>query len=132
MPSDDLFGTWLSAVWTKARPEGRPPTFVMHRFLASDRDLAEAARVLQRDAPDPRVCLRIWQGLLPRGRGVPRGLRYAAPKRPPAVEALVARVMEVEDLRRELAEEAVETLAHLGRLADAHAWYGVPEEGEEP
>lgn len=122
--ADDLFDTWLPALWTKARPEGRPPIFMMHRFLASDPDFAEAARVLQRDLRDPDITFVVWQGLLPRAPGAPR-LQYVAPRKPPAEEALVARIMAVEHWRRDVAEAAVEVARAAGRLHDAHAHYGV-------
>src|SRR6266545_1554996 len=85
-----LFG-FLDALWTKRVPEGTPPMFMLHRFLAADRELAEACRVVGREVRDPVLAFRTWQGLLPVARGAPR-LAYVAAKRPPGMAALAARV----------------------------------------
>lgn len=121
--ADDLF-RFIDCLWTKETPGGNPPVFMIHRFLASDRDLAEATRVIQREVREPAIAFRTWQGLLPRARSAPR-FSYVAAKRPPAEEALVARVMAVERLRRGAAEEAVELVRQVGKLEDLYNYYGV-------
>lgn len=129
MASDDLFGTWIPAIWTKARPEGKPPMFMIRRFLSSERDLAEAARVLMTELADPETEFRVWQGLLPRARSAPR-LSYPAPTRSAKETALVGRIMAVEAMSRRAAEEAVDMLTKLGTISDAYAWFGVEEKHE--
>src|SRR4051812_4400329 len=84
----DLFG-WLHAIWTKERPKGTPPTFMMHRFLASDRMLADVARELQL-LREPDLIFGTWQAYLPKDKGAPK-LQYVVPKKLPAEEALVTR-----------------------------------------
>jgi hypothetical protein len=128
MASSDVF-SWLDALWTKRRPDGEFPEYVAHRFLASDRRLAPAARVLSRDLREPELVFGAWLGLLPRGAGAPR-LSYAAPKRPPAADALTERMMRVLGVSRREAEEMQDVASAAGRLADVFAAFGV-EAGQE-
>lgn len=128
--ADDLF-RWLDALYTKAQPEGTPPTWMMHRFLASERDYAEAARVFGKEIREPDLVFRAWQGLLPKGGGAPR-LGYVAPKKPPAEEDLVRRMMQVLGVRRGVCERMVELVRLGGRLPELYLHYGciAPEEGQ--
>lgn len=111
--STDLFG-WLDALWTKAQPEGTPPTYVMHRFLASDPDLAPVARLLQNTVREPELVFRAWQGVLPRDRGAPR-LSYIVAKKPPAEEAVVERLRTVMGESRRSAEQILEIVKLCGK-----------------
>jgi hypothetical protein len=139
MPATDLF-TWLDALWTKARPEGTPPIFIMHRFLAADRDLAPAARYLQLDLKrEPTVAFRVWQGLLPKGRGAPR-LAYVAPKKGPEAEALTIRMVQVLGERRTVVEEMQAIVTQAGHAEELYWYFGIeppkdlavaPDEEEE-
>ena len=115
---------WLDALFTKEKLEGTPPTYIMHRFLASDQDYVEAARVLGRDVREPDLVFRTWQGLLPKGRGAPR-LHYAAPKKPPAEEALVSRMMVVLGESRWRCEDMVSVIRLTGRLPELYPYFGV-------
>ncbi len=128
----DLF-TWIDALWNKKQPHGTPPIFMMHRFLASDRELAQAARCLQVDhRREPAVAFRTWQGLLPKGRGAPR-LAYVAPKKGKAAEVLTARMMKVLGERRVVVEEMQELVVQAGRELDLFLHFGVePPEKETP
>lgn len=127
--STDLFG-WLDSLWTKKIPEGTPPTYMMHRFLASDRDLADAARELQLNVRDPKLVHRIWQGILPTGRGAPR-LSYVAPKKPPQEEELIERMRQVLVESRTTVETMVEIIRESGRIAELYAEYGFKMPGEK-
>lgn len=124
--SDGLF-TWMDALWTKAEPEGTPPTFMMHRFLASDIDLAPACRALGLEVREPALVFKTWQGLLPKGPGAPR-LGYAAPKKPPQEEALVTRMREVTGERRAVIEEHIALARLAGHVSALYAEFGVEEE----
>jgi hypothetical protein len=119
----DLF-VWLDALWTKARLEGTPPLYVIHRFLASERDYAPAARILARDVKEPALVFCTWQGLLPVDRGAPR-LSYPAPKKPPEAEALTVRMMAVYGMNRLEAEDAQSFVAAAGRPLDLYRELGV-------
>lgn len=127
MAGSDLFA-WLDAIWTKKKLEGTPPTFMLHRFLASKRELAEAARVLQREVREPDLVYATWQGLTGRGPGAPR-LRYVAPKKGPKAEELVVRMCDVLGERREIVEEMIEM---VGDATPLYKEYGVepPKEDE--
>ncbi len=129
MPADDLF-TWLDAIWNKQHPEGTFPQFVAHRFLASNRDLANAARILSKDLRDPAMVFATWQGLLPEDRGAPR-LTYPAAKKRAAAEQLTLRMMVTLGLRRQVAEEMQVLLADTGRLDELYAEMGVPSPNAE-
>jgi hypothetical protein len=123
MASDDLF-VWLDALWNKGKPEGTFPTYYAHRFLASNRDLANAARILGKDVHEPAMVFATWQGLLPEDRGAPR-LTYPAPKKRPEAEQLTLRMMAVLGVRRQVAEEMQALLADAGRLVALYAEMGV-------
>ena len=124
MASNDLFDEWLPALWTKARLEGKAPIFIMHRFLASEPDLAVVSKELQHDFKEPAIMFRVWQGLLPRARSAPR-LSYVAPKRTPDAELLVQKIMEVEHVRRDVAEAALEVLTMDDKVVAAQQYYGI-------
>ena len=120
----DLF-TWIDALWSKKTPQGTPPLFMMHRFLASDQDLAIAARYLQQDLrQEPHIMFRTWQGLLPKGRGAPR-LSYVVPKKPPTAEELTLKMMRVLGERRSVAEGMQQIVELAGRTRELYLYYGV-------
>ncbi len=124
MATTDLFG-WLDALWNKTRPEGTPPVYMMHRFLAAERDLATAARYLQVDlAREPALVFATWQALLPKGASAPR-LAYVAPKRPKAAEALTERMMHVLAERRSVVEEMQELVELAGRGGELYIHFGI-------
>ena len=123
MPANDLF-TWLDALWTKRIPEGTPPTYMMHRFLAAEKDFAPFCRELQTRVREPHLVFRIWQGLLPKGGGAPR-LQYVAPKKPPQEEQLVARMRQVEGVRRVIVEEMIAIVKLAGKEKALYKEYGV-------
>lgn len=128
--ADDLF-SWLDALWSKKQPTGAFPAFVAHRFLASDRALAEAARVLWRDVREPALIFRTWQALLPVGRGA-RRLSYPAPKKGPAAEALTVRMMAVLAERRAVAEDMQHIVAAAGRMRDLYHEFGIEAPDDAP
>lgn len=119
----DLFG-WLNALWTKHRPEGTPPTFMMHRFLASERDFASVARTLQVEVRDPAMVFGIWQALLPDGRSAPR-LQYVWPKKAAEEEDLVGRMRSVLSESRLTCERMLTIIQLAGREKDLYAEFGL-------
>lgn len=121
--STDLFG-WIKALWTKEQPDGTPPTYMMHRFLASEQDLADVARWLQLEVREPALVFRTWQAMLPRGSAAPR-FSYVAPKKPPAEEELVSRMKEVLAESRTTVEQMIEVVKMQGRLNDLYVEFGV-------
>lgn len=118
----DVFG-WLDAIFTKATPRGTPPTFMMHRFLASDRIYASVARELQL-LRFPEMIFSCWQTLLPKESGAPR-LGYVAPKKAPAEELLVSRMREVLAESRQTVEGMVAVAKLAGAEAELYAEFGV-------
>lgn len=122
----DLFEN-LDALFTKKKLDGSPPFFIMHRFLASDPDFAIAARYLQRDVREPKMLLRTWQGILPRGKGAPR-LSYVAPKKGPPAEALVTTMVRVLSERREVVEEIVAMFELQGKTVELYEYFGIEPE----
>lgn len=124
MALTNLF-TWIDALWDKSRPEGTPPIYMMHRFLASDKDLAIAARYLQQDIRRlPDIVFRIWQGMLPKGKAAPR-FSYVAPKKPPEEDALVKRMMSVLGERRAVVEEMLSLAECAGSVMELYKHFGV-------
>lgn len=121
--STDLFG-WLDALFTKARPDGTPPMYVMHRFLAADPDYADVARWLQLEVREPLLVFATWQALLPREPRAPR-LSYVAPKKAPEEEALVSRMKEVLRESRSTVEGMIAMVQLAGREPDLYREFGV-------
>lgn len=115
---------YMDALFTKERIEGKPPTYMMHRFLVSDRVYAPVARLLQRDVREPELVFGVWVALLPKDRGAPR-LPYAAPKKPPAEEELVTRMCAVLHESRVNVEAMLSLLEAAGKLADTYREFGV-------
>jgi hypothetical protein len=124
MAKTDLF-TWLDAVWSKKRPEGIPPVFMLHRFLASDQMLAEAARTLQQDIRRlPDLTFGIWQALVPKATRAPR-LAYVAAKKAKAAEELTTRMMSVLGESRRVVEDMHAIIYLEGRLLELYTYFGV-------
>jgi len=119
----DLFA-WTDALFSKARLDGTPPVYVMHRFLASDRLYASVARWLGQRVREPDLVVGCWYGLLPKQHGAPR-LSYPAAKKPPAAELLVQRVMAVGAHRRETAEQMIAIVEKAGRLDALYTEFGI-------
>lgn len=119
----DLF-TWLDGLWTKQTPEGVPPVYMMHRFLASDPQFATVARELQQHVREPGIVFRTWQALLPRGSGAPR-LSYIAAKKGAAAEELVTRMVAVLAERRSVVESMLRIAETAGRAAALYREFGV-------
>ena len=137
MAATDLF-TWIDALWNKEKPEGTPPFYIIHRFLAADKNLAQAARYLQSDLrQEPQLMLGTWQALLPKGKGAPR-LSYVAPKKPKAAEALTLRMMTVLGESRVVVEDMQALIEHADKMAahgslrkELYLYYGCPPPEEE-
>lgn len=121
--SSDLFA-WLDALFTKVRPEGTPPTFMMHRFLAADKDFAQVARYLAVEIKDPELIFGTWQAMLPKGRGAPR-LQYVAPKKAAAEEELVTRMKATLSESRATVERMIAMIDMAGRLEDLYTEFGL-------
>lgn len=130
--ADGLF-TWIDALYTKATLEGTPNIFMIHRFLASDKDLAIAAGILQHDCKraGPHITFRVWQGLLPKGRGAPR-FSYVAAKKPIAAEALTIRMMKVLAESRMVVEDMQGIVALAGRSTELYNHFGIDPPEKEP
>ena len=123
MASDDLF-TWLDAIWNKRKPEGTFPTFIAHRFLASDRFWANVARVIGKDVREPAMAFAVWQGLTAEEAGAPR-LVYTTAKKRPEAEQLTLRIMGVMRVRRNVAEDMQRLVASAGRMDDLYKEFGI-------
>ena len=127
----DLFG-WMDALYTKQTPTGTPPTYMMHRFMASDPDLAQFARVLQVQLREPDLVFKTWQALLPRGRSAPK-FGYVVAKKPPEEEVLVTRMRAVLSERRDVCEKMLAIVRAAGREKDLYAEFGLLPPGvKEP
>ena len=129
--ADDLFAH-IAALWTKEKLEGTPPVYMMHRFLASDRDYAEAAKCLQIDLRrEPHLVVGVWQALLPKATRAPR-LAYAAPKRGPAAEQVTLRMMTVLGERRRVVEEMQAIVQASGRWEELCVYFGIGPDEKKP
>ena len=105
----DLFELFDS-VYNKKDPGEYLYYVVLNRWLASGRDLAGAAREISNASWDDKMTWQFWRAALPRMAKAPT-LRWPAPKKPPEAEALMLRLMEVHNVRREVAEEMESLLA---------------------
>lgn len=125
----DLFG-WFDALYTKQTPGGTPPTYMMHRFMASDKDLAQFARVLQVQLREPMLIFKTWQALLPVGRSAPRW-SYVVPKKPLAEEELVTRMRSVLSERRDVCEKMLDIVRLAGRETELYHEFGIKPPNEK-
>jgi hypothetical protein len=122
---------YLGALFQHKSYEGNPPQpFIVHRFLASDKDYAETAAGVQLVSSDPAIVYELWRSILPQGR-MPR-LTYVGPKKEPAAEGLALALMERSQLNRTQAEDAVLILQAVGKFYEACSAYGVDVEPELP
>lgn len=117
----------LNALFRKKEIHGDPPMFVVHRFLASDRDFAPFVRDISRDVRDDQLAFAIWQAALPKTRTAPF-LPYAAAKKLPAAGDLAARIMERKQMSRTEAEEALGILELAGHIPEVRRFFGLEEE----
>ena len=123
MAKTDLF-TALDTLWTKERLEKPPSMFIQHRFLASDPDYAQAAKVIQKDIKEPEMAIRTWQGILPRGAGSPR-LSYVAPRKGKKIEELTQAMMANLKENRVTVEAMLEIYYLLGRTPELYQFHGL-------
>lgn len=121
MASVDIFKQ-INQLFRHEEVEGGVNTFVLHRFLASDPAFAAAAKQIGNVIRDDTLATGVWQVSLPRYAKAPF-FKYPAPKKPPAVEALVQKVADVENYTLLEATEVVELLLALGVNPFAH--YGL-------
>lgn len=125
MAAPDIFQC-IEDLFAGRIPEKFPYPFILHRFLASDIDYCVAAKEIQHATTDPALVFGIWQLAVPRGPA-PR-VKYVGPKKSPAAEVLVARLMEVEKINRQDAEEAVQLLTMMDKVESACWEYGIDPE----
>lgn len=124
--SPDLFDHIDGIFQGKDPHPSRPPFFVLHRFLASDRHYAMVAGDLQRRISDEDHLYEIWRAATPEQERSPR-LSYPAPGSPDAAGDLVGRLMETMTLSRIEAEEAVQLIEMAGETEAVRAHLGVEE-----
>lgn len=124
MAGDDLFA-WIDGLYTKKALEGTPPMFMIHRFVASDRRLANPARILQKDLrQEPDLLYRTWQGLLPTGKSAPR-FGYVAAKKPAAAELVITKIMQTMGENRRTAEQMYELYVLAGHETELYRFFGI-------
>jgi len=113
---------WLNALWTKA--EASPPWFViLHRFLASQQQLARACKYIALQVHDNELVYAIWQKALPKAKGIPQGTSYVA-ARSEETEKLVERIAQVWAYNKREAQEAYALCEAAGSTAALKAYLG--------
>lgn len=120
----------LQALFEK-REVSEPPSFWMiHRFLASDRDFARVAREINLTYLDDERLWAFWYGLIPERsiskKWLARNFTYVAPTQPDEPSELVQRLMEVRPLSRSEAEEIEEFAEMQGKKRELKQNLGVP------
>lgn len=125
----DLFEALDGLFRHEPKGEGQevPSPFILHRFLASDPDYAAAAKEIQR-VSDPYMVYAIWRGAVRRSPRAPR-LKYVGPRRSKTAEDLVARIMEVRSVRREVAEGYLDMLRQMKKLSVLEKEFGIEVKG---
>jgi hypothetical protein len=118
----DLFDS-IKELHAGRKVDEHPGPFILHRFLASEKDYAEICREVQRTTTDPELTFEIWRAFVG-GTRAPR-FKYVGPPKQAKADALVLRLIEREHLSREDAETAVHLLTLAKKLDDACAYYGV-------
>lgn len=117
----------LDNLYTSKDLEGSPPSpWIMHRFLASQPDLALVARELNRTPliADSEKVYHIWDTIIPPVANSPY-FPYIAPSSKDQPEKLVRALMEAENYSRQEAEDALEILSMQGRVGDLADELGV-------
>jgi hypothetical protein len=104
------------------QPVGTVSVYSLHRFLASDQNFAPFAKQFSSIRDDSMV-VEIWRTSLPRIRTP--WLKWPAPKKPPAVDALVKKYADVENLSIVEAESQIQTITQMGKLGEALQYYGI-------
>lgn len=121
--ADDLFGQ-LDSLFSKVPIENPASPFILHRFLASDPDFAQAAAEIQKFVREPAMVQAVWQAALPRQSRSPK-LQYTGPRKGKGANELVQRLMSTHAYSRAEAEEMVALVTEQGRLPEACREYGV-------
>lgn len=119
----DLFDK-IDALFRKEEVESPPSAFMLHRFLASDLTYAQVAKEIALHNRDDARAFRLWQNIVPKQSRSPY-LSYIAPGSPGDPHPLVERLMEVELMNRDEAEEALDLLRAADRVDEIAVAYGV-------
>jgi hypothetical protein len=122
MASPDIF-TQINQLFRKEEVEGDLYVFLLHRFLASDPTYAVVAKELA-TIYDDKMVTEIWKASLPKMAKAPY-FKYAAPKKPAAVNELVKKIADIEGYTLVEAEEAYQVLGRLMIPMDIFAHYGI-------
>lgn len=119
----DIFEA-LDAMFRKQKLTEHPTPFILHRFLASDKDFAQVAKQVQLECTDAEMVFEIWRTAVPRMNKPPR-FTYVGPRKQKAAESLVAALMLREHLRKEEAEDVAELAEMVKGTKKLEAYYGV-------
>jgi hypothetical protein len=95
-----------------------PSDFVLHRFLASSRVLAQVAKEFQLHIRDRKLMYGCWDAFIQKGKAP--YFNYVLPKREED-SPLVKRIKQVEGLK----DEELALLFKIADLEDLHNYYGV-------
>lgn len=120
----------IGALYKHEKLERPPSMFVVHRFLASDRDLAPVAKVFNLNIRDDAMAWQTWRAVLPRQPKAPY-LKYPAPGKAGKPSELVARAMEVFGWNRHTAQENINIIELAGQLDDFANRLGIELEDED-
>lgn len=121
----DLFDKF-DLLFSHKKVSNPPHPFVLNKFLASDPDMAVAAKEIISFTWDPDFTWEIWRAMVPRLPSAPR-MRYPTAKKDTLrLSPLEERVMLVEGVGR----EEVQLMIDLCGEEELEAYYGVESEEE--
>lgn len=119
----DLFDA-IDALY-RGEPVDRPPSsYMLNRFLTSDKDIAPFAHEFVLDIWDDYLLFEVWRALIPSSPAGAPYLGYGAPTKPGDNE-LVQEVMHRYNYNRQRAEEAVEMYELMDKKQELARHLGV-------
>ena len=122
----------LDCMFRGQLPKKFPSPWILHRFLAWDKDYAKAAKEVQANVDFADDMFKVWMALVrpQRLRRAPR-LKYVGPKNQPSAKGLVAALMSRKKVRREVAEQMAELIELQGKADEVRKEFGVDPDEEE-
>lgn len=125
----------MAKLWNKQplAEEEIKTDWVLRRFLASEKELAEPVAEIALKFRQPWMTWRFFQALFPKRSKAPF-LQYPFPKKTRTVkndESLLLRMMEVHNENRSQAETRMEIIELQGRTEEYLNWLGLESYGSD-
>ncbi len=114
----------IKALFRHETIDHKPSMWIMHRFLASEMQLAYVASKYAQWIRCDSMTFQFWRAVVPK-RGKAPYLKYIAAKKAPAPPELAQRAMEVYGWNRQETEEALDIIELSGETLNVANYLGV-------